>query len=233
MPKLSISAAGEALPSRRRFLSLFAPAAAGVAIAAPTPVKSSTAQDVFPKGVSGDDPIFELAQGCIDAKAGHEAALKASDAAEGAMIEWRTKNPRPERRRCDSHPNAALSLKRDEAGGWYDLETSERLTNEQVSPDDHKAEQKHKRALRNWRQRERYAERRTGYAAAERTIRTACIKHSNAIQALQGATPVTLVGLVAKARACRANKDDDELAASLMWDIGVLAGEVDENGESR
>jgi hypothetical protein len=38
--------------------------------------------------------------------------------------------------------------------------------------------------------------------------------------------PCTWAGLFAKARAWRDDKYDPDLPSNLMWDIGVLAGEV-------
>jgi hypothetical protein len=72
----------------------------------------------------------------------------------------------------------------------------------------------HKAAMAQWRRRERAAERRFGYA---RTDAVATAANANAvIEALRDATPCTIAGLIAKVRACRVNRGDDELAVSLM-----------------
>jgi hypothetical protein len=84
----------------------------------------------------------------------------------------------------------------------------------------------HKAAMAQWRRRERAAERRSGYARTDAVATAANAKHSAVIEALRDATLCTIASLIAKVRACRANRGDDELAVSLMWDIGVVAGEV-------
>lgn len=84
-------------------------------------------------------------------------------------------------------------------------------------------------AMKEWKQREKAAKRRTGLSQAGAVQRAASTASVKLIDELIQAQPRTLAGLVAKARAARVvkvNEIDDGLAVRIVWDIGVLAGET-------
>jgi hypothetical protein len=84
-----------------------------------------------------------------------------------------------------------------------------------------------RRERKLWYRREQAAMQRLGYLEAQKALDQAADKHFDALSRLQASRPTTLAGLVTKARICRENPDDHELAQSLTRDIGLLAGDID------
>jgi hypothetical protein len=235
-PSVDLPAANNpSLSSRRCFLSraatglaagLVTAAAIGPALAASAPANplANSAGDLA--AIWGtDDPIIALAERCIALDQEHRAALTACEPFEDLMFAWREANPEPKPVGIGYNPNAALLTGRGR--GWVDIETGEELTTEQaLPPNPGPTKQEHEGALRKWRRRERYAERRTGYAQADAIASDIGDKHVRALEQLEDATPRTWAGLVAKARVCRICKGDDRLSSNLVQDIMALAGEV-------
>jgi hypothetical protein len=82
-----------------------------------------------------------------------------------------------------------------------------------------------KRAMANWRRRERAAEQQTGYAKADASAAVACTASVKLIEELIETRPRTIAGLFAKARAARL-VCWEKLNEQLAYDSGMLAGEV-------
>ena len=82
-------------------------------------------------------------------------------------------------------------------------------------------------AVKRWERRERDAERRCGYRAAQIAEDRACKLSADSIEALCDARPTSFAGLAAKARASRII---DSTGKSWDWqlveDIASLAGEA-------
>jgi hypothetical protein len=138
------------------------------------------------------------------------------------MISWRDRNPRPIQRKATVNPRGALRL----ADPTYiDLETGLEISRDEAYGEDcGEAQRDHKAALKNWRRRERAAERRCGYAEARAVVDDVCSQHCAAIEALQDARPSTFDELLLKARACHAHDGDADLENSLVEDVMALAG---------
>ncbi len=197
--------------------SLFAKAAvAAVAVAAPTiAIASPTPQ---PK-MEADDPVIALAQRVIELYDAHGRAIDDFSPFDMTMMEWRAANPTPvipER----------TTFKREE-----DPETGLLVVREMAmfSPEQHAAhEAQWKRQVANWRRRERRAERRTGYRAAELAAHRACDASINAMHALADKQPSTIAGLAVKAKTMMKVDPDGALCDwRYAEDIAALGAHLD------
>jgi hypothetical protein len=167
-----------------------------------------------------DDPVIELAERAITAWNDWAAALAATTPYEEKMMAWRRENPMPL-----GYP-IHRPLPRNVADTVDDPLSGVRSYNVMpLSADDWVAA---KRAARNWRRRERGAEKRTGYAAAMAAQEAADAVSTDLVEELRNAIPVTFAGLAAKARASTAcsNAGCCDFEAELARDIRVLAGEL-------
>jgi hypothetical protein len=136
------------------------------------------------------------------------------------MLRWWRRYGEPTQRETQSPTNASLRGDSDNRK----KDAGRRSVEELGSPIPDQDETR-----RAWAARQHAAMQRFGYTQAAEALDSAADRHFEALSALQATRPITLAGLVAKARICRENPDDYELALSLMSDIGVLAGDV-ENG---
>ena len=191
----------------------------------PALVEAGMEAQVLPARVeAAADPVIEIAQRTIDGHLEYMAKCDAWNPSEEAMIEWQKKNPMPEMRAYQVNPNEAFHIS---TGKFFDIEQP--ASDYVPGADMNAAIAEHKAAIGRWKRRERSAERRTGYRAADAEKDHAANVSMNAIEALRDARPRTLAGLIAKARAARVvhvDEVDVNLAASIVWDIGALAGEV-------
>jgi hypothetical protein len=213
-------------PSRRRLLSLAGRAAAATASCSMT-VKGTFAASLpppspsnpFPRATQGEDPALALAQRAAEAFVDHRNAIDAFRGPEKAMLRWWRRYGEPTQPETQSPTNAGLPGDSDdrEKGG-----DPRRSAEELGSPIPDPGE-----TGKAWAARQQAAMQRFGYTQAVEALDSAADRHFEALSALQATRPITLAGLVAKARICRENPDDYELALSLMSDIGVLAGDVE------
>jgi hypothetical protein len=119
------------------------------------------------------DPIIELAERAIRADEANGAACKAFEPFDLAMMDWRDANPQPKsalqaareavRAKYDA---AGQVLNREELGECFVAKFDKSYAAEATAAE--------KRAMANWRRRERAAERRTGYAKADAAAGAAC-----------------------------------------------------------
>lgn len=193
-----------ARPSRRALFALTAGAAAVTAL----PAIASAA--------SGEpDPVIALADRTIELHRAYQAAVAAFRPYDEAMLEWHKANPPPPRPQpitVDHDKDARTITLR----GWL---TGDEFKTAVLVPE--------KRAQRNYRRRERAAARRVvGYTEAKAAHLRAGDLFLDAVNALALAHPRTMAGLAAKARAARLLQCHDALAQKLMFDIGIVAGEL-------
>jgi hypothetical protein len=207
--------------SRRSFIRALSvlPAAAIVPAVAVGPAWAR------PSVESVDDPVIALAEKVVRLQDVFEASCKALNGPESALMEWRKKNPLPlsvkvEGEALDAAATAGLS--EHEQGIVKILRSGEKYA---------AAVEQNRADMRRWQRRQRAAERRTGFAKAYSDQEAACHAAADAQDALRDAIPKTFAGLAAKARAARYIKDQireqaDELGWSLIYDLGILAGEI-------
>jgi len=153
----------------------------------------------------GDDPVVALADRAIKAWNEFEAANRACQPFDEAMCKWRKENPPPE-------PYKFEELCRELDPAVTGLNECEQ-------------EREHRAAMAKYKRRVRAADRRTGHAKAWAIEGAACVAATKATDALCDAVPRTFQRLAAKARADRLI-DDPNLKHSIVWDIGVIAGDV-------
>jgi hypothetical protein len=175
-------------------------------------------------GVPTEAYIKALCDAAMKADEAHGAACKAVERPEEAMFEWRDKNPNPAKPTTQYNPKGAWH---PATGNWFDIERGPNIPfkMEEVAlfeKSDDTANQEHKAAVARRRRRERAAERRTGYADAKAAEEAACDVAFEAYRALRNARPLTLAGLVAKARVA-AHIKHSELEDSLVQDIEALS----------
>jgi len=171
-----------------------------------------------------NDPIIELAERTIQAWEDHGAACRAFEPFDLAMMDWRDANPPPK-----SASRETVKAEYDAAGQVLNrTELGEQFVS--IFDKSHAAEvatqtAAEERAMANWLRRERAGERRIGYTKADAAAAAACHASAELNDELKKTHPQTIAGLFAKARAaslvCLSDLNDQ-----LVWDIGLLAGEV-------
>jgi len=167
------------------------------------------------------DPVIALAERAMQLYDAFGDTCAAINAPERALIEWRKENPEPPGKKLRLVPLDPVS-----AEGLTEEEQRLIAMARTRSTEFEAATEQEEAARRRWRRRERAAKHRTGYAKADADQTAACHASARANEALQDAVPKTLAGLAAKARAVRHIEEDvgDDIAASLIRDIGVMAG---------
>lgn len=196
--------------------SFFAAAAVPAIAALPAAATASAFEQV--------DPIIDLAERTIRAWEDHGRAIQAFAPFDQAMMDWRRENPAPEFAAYKTvkaeYDATGQVLNRKEVGEYFVSKMDEGAINKLMA--ETAAE---KRAMANWRRRERRAEERTGHVKADAAVAAACHASVDLIRELTQTRPRTVAGLFAKARVARI-VCMDELNEQLAWDSGMLAGEV-------
>jgi hypothetical protein len=162
------------------------------------------------------DPAIELAERAISAWDDFEAKCLLSSKAEELVIDWKKLNPQPVMRAAVIGSNEDYQAFR--AG----------LSTYDPNADLDAAAKGHSAALKEWGKRRRSAEKAAGYTRAERVQALASERFEDIRDELYDARPTSIAGLRAKARAARVSSDDG-LQQQIMFDIGVLFGDLDEN----
>jgi hypothetical protein len=151
------------------------------------------------------DPVIALSERAIAAWNDFEAKCSISSKAEDLVITWKKLNPGPDYLAF----HAGLST--------YD-----------PNADEAAAAKEYAAALREWGKRKRSVEKEAGYTLAERAQDEASDRFDDLRDELIEARPNSMAGLRAKARAARVSSDDG-LQQQIVFDIGVLLGDLDEN----
>ena len=83
-------------------------------------------------------------------------------------------------------------------------------------------------AFKEWGKLRRSVENEAGYTRAQRAVKRASDRFGEIRDELTDARPTSIAGLRAKAHAARVSMDED-LQQQIVFDIGVLFGDLDSN----
>lgn len=170
-----------------------------------------------PKSLAGAvDPAIALAARAVEAWNDFEAKCSISSDCEDGVIEWKNLNPQPTMR--------ATIVGTDEDYLAFQAGRSAYDPNADLAA----AVKEPEVALKAWGYRKRLVESETGYTRAASAQRRASERFSDIRDELVYVRPITVAGLRAKAHAARVSADED-LQQQIVFDIGVLFGELDYN----
>jgi hypothetical protein len=155
--------------------SLIASAATLPALAASTAV-AVAAPTILSAVEANRDPIIDLAERTIRAWEDHGAAIDIFEVPDLAMMDWSRKNPAPTLAQVSGPKSVKAEydgngrvLNRKEVGEYF-----VKLMDKQPEAEVAAETAAQKRAMANWRRRERAAKRRTGYTKADAEAAAAC-----------------------------------------------------------
>jgi hypothetical protein len=175
------------------------------------PFAASVPANALPSEV---DPVIALAECVVDAWNNFEAKVSAQNDCEEAVLEWQKINPGPTRR-------SAFAGSDVEYMAWF-------LAHD---PNTDVTAKKYEADLADWKARERLVEREAGYTRADQARSHASDRFGDLRDELVAVRPTTIAGLRAKAHAARVSSDED-LQQQIVFDIGVLFGDLDSNEEA-
>jgi hypothetical protein len=203
--------------TRRNMLGAITAAAASLPIAAAVPtVALAMAPNADAAGPVVVDPVIALAQSLIDAWNDFEEKCLVTSNAEELVIDWKNLNPRPE-------------LRAHTVGTTEDyLAFQSGLSTYDPNADLRAAVKEQEAAVKEWGKLRRSAENETGYTRAERSQKRASDRFHEIRDELTDVHPASTAGLRAKAAAARASSDEN-LQQQIVYDIGVLFGDLDSN----
>jgi hypothetical protein len=216
--------------SRRGLMATLASSASVVALPAVVAAASPKSDWHLPTVVEqvADDPVIALAEEAVRLWHAHQDACTAFEPFEEKMIDWRKRNPIPERDTCwakidpiQLDPSLSGLLDSRERTIIGTLRTPKGLianANETIEKD-------FQAGITKWLRRLRDAKRRCGFRAAEITTNKATRAVSDAIGVLEKTQPRTFAGLVAKAKAFHTIDPDGDHGHQLCDDILALGGE--------
>jgi hypothetical protein len=181
----------------------------------------------WPKQV---DPVIDLARETIAAWDAFEACLPALGKAEDLMAAWEMRNPKPERP-ADQSKNGTVEYE-----AWFKklLEANSEKKKAALRAIDPNREfkatiAKYEEARAKWKQRKEVAERQSGLQHAEAEEKRMSELYQVAAKKLRETQPVSLRGIIAKARACYYSGCDQIHYWQLMVDICEMFDGVDDD----
>jgi hypothetical protein len=136
--------------------------------------------------------------------------------AEELVIDWKNLNPRPELR---AH---TVGTEEDHLAFQAGKSTYDPNADLRAAVLEQEAE------VKKWGKLRRSVENETGYTRAERAQKRASDRFGEIRDELCDTRPVSTAGLRAKAAAARVSSDED-LQQQIVFDIGVLFGDLDSN----
>jgi hypothetical protein len=166
------------------------------------------------------DPVVDLAERAVIAWNDFAEKCSVMSNAEDLVIDWRKLNPAPKMRAAvvgNDQDYSAFQAGRSSYDPNADLLAA---VKEQQS------------AFKEWKKLERSVKTQTGYTRAERAQKLAGDRFEEVRDELVDARPTSIAGLRAKARAARVSHDDG-LQQEIVFDIGVLFGDLDKNKKPR
>ena len=197
--------------SRRAVLAGIAITAAAVPIAAIVPADAAMPHDV--------DPAIALAERVVGAWNDFEAKCRVSSDCEDGVFEWEKLNRGPTMRSVFVGSDADY------------LAYMAGLSSYDPNPELRDPAKEYETAISEWAARRRTVERETGYTRAEKARERASDCFGDIRDELVDVRPTTIAGLRAKAHAARVSADEG-LQQQIVFDIGVLFGDLDSNENS-